>query len=487
VKKAIFLNSDGTLIRDLGCINNPNHVELVDGVINTLKFLQSKAYLLIIIGNQFDTYQHFKLLSFLKENNIKIDDMYYFSYNDDKYIIKFFSESIFYEEKEFKINLDRSFMISDKLSDVEAGNRTGCKTIFINNDYKKLIGINKENCPSFITRNWNEILNYILSTEIKNDRLFDTSQLILKSISEREHDYKLSNIKPLQKTNSYPENIKNIALKIIKIRKNYDNIIFMMGAHVIKCGLQKYIIDLLEKNYITCISTNGASVIHDYEFSLIGSTSENVQKYLSNGEFGLWEETGEINNIINKSYDNEKVGIGEAIGEAICNNNQYKDISIFANCYYLNIPITVHVGIGYDIIHQHPNFDAAKTGYMSYIDFLKFTKIVEYLDNGILMSFGSAVMAPEIFLKSLNMVRNIKKQKNKHIENFTTVVCDLHDLPKDLKTIPEKNDPLNFFRPWKNILSRPSSDNSFYIKGRHEEVIPQLWTAINDLENMNGE
>jgi len=317
------------------------------------------------------------------------------------------------------------------------------------------------------------------------DKLFDTSKLILKPLSERKHDYNLNNIKDLNRL-SYSDNIKSVATRIVKAKKENKEIIFMMGAHVIKTGMQKYIIDLLKNGYITCIATNGACVIHDFEYSLIGATSENVSVNIKNGTFGLWKETGMINDIINYSSDC-KIGFGKCIGKEIWYSQSlfpYKDISIFANCYNLNIPITVHVGIGYDIIHEHPNFDGAATGEMSHIDFLKFVNVISNLENGVIMSFGSATMGPEIFLKALSMVRNIAKQENKEINHFTSLVCDLHDLPENLNELPEKNNALNFFRPWKTILVRTNQDggNSFYVKGRHEETIPALWSVIKDLE-----
>ena len=320
-----------------------------------------------------------------------------------------------------------------------------------------------------------------------NDKLFDTSKLKLKSLLQRKSDYNLSNIKDLKGVKYYSYDIKNVALRIIKAKRENKEIVFMMGAHVIKTGMQRYIIDLLENGYITCIATNGASVIHDFEYSLIGATSENVSENIKDGTFGLWEETGIINDIINKTFKEESIGIGKAIGREIWESgylNYYKEISIFANCYHLNIPATVHVGIGYDIIHQHPNFNGAATGEMSYIDFLKFTNVISNLENGVIMSFGSATMGPEVFLKALSMARNVAKQESKEINHFTSLVCDLHDLPENLNLLPEKDNALNFFRPWKTILVRTIDDggNSFYVKGRHEETIPALWSAIMDLK-----
>lgn len=257
----------------------------------------------------------------------------------------------------------------------------------------------------------------------------------------------------------------------------------MMGGHVIRAGVQKYLIDLMEKGFISCLAINGAGMIHDFEFALIGATTENVARYIHDGQFGLWKETGQINDYISQGYE-QGLGMGEAVGKAIFEGDfQYKDISMLAAGYRLGIPVTVHVGIGYDIIHEHPNCDGAATGASSYRDFLYFTKIVERLEGGVVMNFGSAVMAPEVFLKALSMVRNVTCQHGTLIRHFTTLVCDIHDLPDNFNKEPSKDDPLYYFRPWKTLLIRTVADGgkSFYIKGSHENTIPALWRAINNI------
>ncbi len=162
----------------------------------------------------------------------------------------------------------------------------------------------------------------------------------------------------------------------------------------------------MKNGYISCVAMNSACLIHDYEFALIGATTESVPKYIVDGTFGLWKETVEINDIIKKGYDNNK-GMGEIAGEEIENGNfLYRDIPILAAGSKYDVPVTVHGGIGYDFIHQHPNCDGAAVGYTSYKDFLIFAKVEENLNNGVLMSFGSAVMAPEVIFKALSMARN---------------------------------------------------------------------------------
>jgi len=321
---------------------------------------------------------------------------------------------------------------------------------------------------------------------MKDARLFDRDSLIIKPLSMRGHDLDLSVIKDLDASKKIPmeKGIREAAERIINAKKNNAAVIMMMGGHVVRAGVQRYIIDLMERGYISCLSMNGSVMIHDFEFALIGATTESVARYIKEGQFGLWKETGQINDIINDGYKNG-LGMGEAIGEAILNGDyQYKDISLLAAAYRLKIPSTVHVGIGYDIIHEHPNFDGAAAGGTSYIDFLKFTKIISNLENGVVMNFGSAVMAPEVFLKALSMARNVAHQEGKVIKHFTTVVCDLHNLPEDCSKEPSKDNEVYYFRPWKTMLARTVADGgeSFYIKGRHADTIPSLWVAINGAE-----
>ena len=176
-----------------------------------------------------------------------------------------------------------------------------------------------------------------------------------------------------------------------------------------------------------------------------------------------------------------QLGIGEAVGKDILEGDYpFKDISLLAQACKNNIPVTVHVGIGYDIIHEHPNFDGAATGAASYRDFLTLAGIVRNLENGVVMNFGSAVMAPEVFLKALSMARNIARQQQRTIRNFTTLVCDLHPLPEDYNMEAPKESAAYYFRPWKTMLVRTVADGgeSYYVRGRHAETIPDLWTAV---------
>jgi len=314
--------------------------------------------------------------------------------------------------------------------------------------------------------------------------IIDTSRLHLLPLSEREHDLDLKAILPLEPKVTVDKNVKVIAKSIVQARKSGSAVVLMMGAHVLRSGVQRYLIDLMEKGYISCIAMNGACTIHDFEFALIGQTTESVANYIKEGHFGFWRETGQINDIVHIAAK-DNIGLGEAVGKTIEQGDfPHKNISLFASGYRLGILQTVHVGIGYDIIHQHPNCDGAAYGATSYTDFLRFAKTLESLENGVVMNFGSAIMAPEVFLKALSMARNIAGQKGETINKFTTLVCDLYPFQGDTSKEPSKDDTAYYFRPWKTMLVRTVADGgeSYYVQGNHADTIPALWTAIKNEE-----
>jgi len=319
-------------------------------------------------------------------------------------------------------------------------------------------------------------------TMTKRHKEFDCSALTILPLSERRSDLCLADISEVSMPPVVSPVFKILGSRIRAARKNGASVILMMDAHVIRSGVQKYLINLMEKGFISCIALNGAGIIHDYEFALAGATTESVACYIRDGRFGLWHETGKINDIVSKGASQGR-GLGESVGKAIFEGDYaHKDISLFAAAYRLGIPATVHVGIGYDIIHQFPNFSGADYGQASHVDFLRFTHVMESLEQGgVMMNFGSAVMAPEVYLKSLSMVRNVARQTGRSVRNFTMLVCDLVDLPDDFKRVPQKTEPGYYFRPWKTMLVRTMEDGgqSYYVKGRHLETIPQLWAAVS--------
>jgi hypothetical protein len=319
--------------------------------------------------------------------------------------------------------------------------------------------------------------------------LFDRDRLALRPLVERESLLDRSIICDLTAVprNDIPSPIFETSKRIIAAKNQKSAVILMIGAHVIRSGVQRYLVDLMKRGYIRCLAMNGAGVIHDFEYALIGATTESVAGYIKDGQFGLWQETGQINDIINAAYgDDDQAGLGESMGQYILEQDlPNQDISLLANaCKYGVLP-SIHVGIGYDIIHEHPNFNGAATGALTYNDFLKFARTVQDLEGGVIMNFGSAVMAPEVYLKALSMARNVARQEGADIRHFSTLVCDLHDLPETYRTEASNRCAAYYFRPWKTMLVRTVADggDSFYINGRHAQTIPALWTAIGIAEN----
>ena len=308
---------------------------------------------------------------------------------------------------------------------------------------------------------------------------FDRSRLKLKPLSERKHDLDLNCM--LQLDGEIPAfdhpQIDILAECILKAREKGSAVIFMMGAHVIRSGVSRFLIELMKKSLVTHFALNGAGAIHDFEFSLIGATTESVARYIREGLFGLWKETGQINEAA-KMAVREKIGLGEAIGKMIeIGNFPYKDISLMAAGYRMQVPVTVHVGIGLDIIHEHPNCAAAALGEAYYRDILIFAQSITNLDGGVFINFGSAVTGPEVYLKAWTMARNVALQEGRMIVHFTTAVFDILPLKqKNYREQPPKSDPRYYFRPWKTILVRTVSDGgeSYYIQGDHRATISNL-------------
>jgi hypothetical protein len=311
--------------------------------------------------------------------------------------------------------------------------------------------------------------------------LFDRSRLEIKPLSARTHDLPLSNWLALDDATP-PFEHPDLATVAARLRDSAGSRILMMGAHVLRAGVNRHIIDLIEHGLIGHIAMNGAGAIHDYELARIGATTESVARYIRTGEFGLWRETGELNDWIREAAA-EGLGLGENVGRRIeASGYPHKDLSVFAAAYRQGVPVTVHVGIGYDILHEHPNCDGAAVGAASYTDFLIFTRSVEGLEGGVLLNFGSAIMAPEVYLKALAMSRNIARQEGRELRNFTTAVFDLVPIQGDHRQELPKTDPGYYFRPQKTILVRTVADGgeSFYFRGPHRATLPALWRLATE-------
>ncbi|MBM3215721.1 hypothetical protein FJZ36_12490 [Candidatus Poribacteria bacterium] len=312
---------------------------------------------------------------------------------------------------------------------------------------------------------------------------FDRSRLIVKPLAEREHDLHASSILPLDPDIEPLDaasmgKLDRVGAQMVRARRDGSAVVLMMGAHVLRAGVQRYLIDLMQKGLISHVAMNGAGPIHDFEFALIGATTESVARYIRTGEFGLWTETGRLNDIIAQAA-REGIGLGESVGREIEEADGYphKGLSVLAAAYRFGVPATVHVGIGYDIIHEHPNADGAALGAASYTDFLVIAKSIENLEGGVLLNFGSAVMGPEVYLKALAMARNVARQGGRTISDITTLVCDYVPLGDDTSAEAPKTDPHYYFRPWKTILVRTVADGGegFYVQGDHRRTFPNLY------------
>jgi len=308
---------------------------------------------------------------------------------------------------------------------------------------------------------------------------FDRSLLSLLPLEQRAHDMDLTRLLKVGEAPIAYENphLPAVADAIAAAVARGSAVVLMMGAHVIKQGLSRYVIDFIRRGWVSVVAMNGACGIHDYELARIGATTESVPRYISQGQFGLWRQTGEINDIIRRG-NAEGLGYGEALGAHVASADDcpHKDVSIFAAAHEAGVPATVHVGIGYDITHEQPNCDGAAIGEASYRDFLIFTKVVENLEGGVVLCVGSAVMGPEVFLKALAMARNVAKGRGREIRHFTSAVFDLVPLGDDYRTEAPKDRPEYYYRPFKTVLVRTVRDGGqgHYICGDHRATIPAL-------------
>lgn len=311
---------------------------------------------------------------------------------------------------------------------------------------------------------------------------FDRGRLKIRALAERTHDLEISNW--LQLEDPTPEfehpRLPVVAEKLKAAQKFGAARILMMGAHVLRAGVNRHLIDLIQRGFISHVAMNGAGAIHDYELARIGATTESVARYIKSGEFGLWRETGELNDWISEA-GREGLGLGENVGRRIAESDfAYRDLSVLAAAWEARVPVTVHVGIGYDILHEHPNCDGAMLGAASYRDFLIFARAVEKLEGGVMLSFGSAIMAPEVYLKALAMSRNVAHQEGRYIRNFLTAVFDMVPIAGDIHRELPKSDPGYYFRPHKTILVRTVAEGgeSEYFCGPHRATFPALWRSL---------
>ena len=258
------------------------------------------------------------------------------------------------------------------------------------------------------------------------------------------------------------KDLRSVAEAVVKARKKKRAVILMAGAHVIKCGLNPVLIELFKRRIITCICLNGAGIIHDFEIALQGRTSEDVAENLKDGSFGMAKETADFINSAAREGVAAGLGLGNAVAKKISESKlSFKKLSLLYNAQKYGVPVCVFVAIGTDIIHQHPSFAAGFTAEGSLRDFHSLAEEISGLNNGgVIINFGSAVILPEVFLKALNLARNLGFR----VKDFTAANFDM----------------LYHYRPAQNVVCRPvqSGGKGYYIIGHHEIMLPMLAQAI---------
>ena len=256
--------------------------------------------------------------------------------------------------------------------------------------------------------------------------------------------------------------LRELARRIARAHRTGRVFLLMSGAHPIKTGLSPLVCQLLRDGILSAVAMNGACIIHDFELAIAGRTSEDVGAGLGDGSFGMARETGEFLNQAASIAAQEGRGLGEIVGREISRRRlKHRAISIFATAYEIGAPATVHVAIGADIIHMHPNADGAAIGKATLADFHRLTQVVGSLSRGVALNLGSAVIMPEVFLKALNLCRNLGRK----VRDFTTADMDF----------------VRHYRPRVNVVERPTgATGGFMLTGHHEIMFPLLVAAVRE-------
>ncbi len=269
--------------------------------------------------------------------------------------------------------------------------------------------------------------------------------------------------------------------RMAQARREGRPVIWSMGAHVVKCGLSLYLIDLIRRGLVTHVSSNGAGSIHDFELAMAGGTSEDVPTAIEDGSFGMWEETGyHMNRAIQEGW-RQGLGYGESLAVYIEEHSElfpYRECNVAWQAWKHGVPATYHIALGTDIIHQHPTVDFAAIGGSSGVDFKKMCESVSQLHHGAFLNFGSGVIGPEVFLKALSISRNLGYPTFE----ITTANFDLVNLG-DYKKKIGYDDPLYYYRPRKNIVNRPVSrgGKGYHFTGDHKVTIPSLHKRLTEI------
>lgn len=261
--------------------------------------------------------------------------------------------------------------------------------------------------------------------------------------------------------------LMKVTERIVRAAASRKTVLLAMGAHPIKVGLGPVIIDLMDRGVITGIAMNGAGIIHDAEIAMVGRTSEDVASELGTGRFGMAEETSRLLNDAIRTGADRDWGIGRAVGAMLLDGGfPHLRSSVLARAAQMGVPVTVHVAIGTDILHVHPEAEGAAIGKASHLDFRIFARLVSTLEEGVFINLGSAVILPEVFLKALSLVRNLGHP----VKNMTTVNMDF----------------IRHYRPMTNVVHRPTLEGGkgYHLTGHHEIMFPLLAAAV--IEGLEG-
>jgi hypothetical protein len=327
---------------------------------------------------------------------------------------------------------------------------------------------------------------------------FDAKRIQTYPVSQRTNKVKLKDLVNVQSVlqNDYPtdcdENIRELAGAIVAARKAGKPVLWFTGAHLVKNGLGPIVVDLIRRKVVTLVGTNGAGTIHDFELALFGETSEYVPNALPEGQFGMATELGFINGVLAEG-NGRKLGYGESLGRMIHDAEFRKsvekrlglktpiefknpNVSIIATAYECGVPLTVHIGVGTDVIDQHPNFNGEAKGGCSGRDFLIYTQqVTELAGGGVALNVCSAVTGPEVLLKAVSMAGNIGKAP------FGLVTADFDLKPYHHEAMKDERSCYYYFRHHKSVVTRiPEAFNGrgFYIEGEQKLTIPKLYQEI---------
>lgn len=303
--------------------------------------------------------------------------------------------------------------------------------------------------------NLNKVKTYSVKKRYSKLRARDSARPPAKGRSFRQFLNSLPNVLKARE-------LQEVVKAVIMAHRKKKPVIMMCGAHVIKCGLNPVLVHLMQQKVISCLCLNGAGIIHDYELALQGATSEDVGDNLADGRFGMAKETADFINVASREGVEEGFGLGYAVASCIASSRlKYRKQSLLYHAYTRDIPVCVFVAVGTDIVHQHPSFDAALTAEGSLRDFHTLTEVVSRLGSGgVVLNVGSAVLLPEVFLKSLNLARNLGGR----VTGFTTANFDM----------------IYHYRPAQNVVTRPvaTGGKGHYLIGHHEIMLPLFAQAV---------